>query len=460
MNSFAVNLTKKEKSDFYKTFRAVVIPIAIQNVLNSSLGLIDTLMISSLGTAEIAGVTAGNRIVFFYLIFLFGVSTGAAVLTAQYYGAGDTKSIRRVLGLTILMSLFGALVMTVPVLMNPSSVISIITKDADSMSRGAEYLGIIGMGFIPFAIYISYFVILRSVGNVKMAVKISAFSIVLNTVLNYILIFGKLGFEPMGVRGAATATLISRLLEMMILVTATYIKGGPLAAKINELFYVEKEFVKKFLRTVFPVLGNEMIWVAGIFVYDIVFGHMGAKELAAIGIIRTIEGFAFFILWSLGSGAGIVLGNKMGAGVGEKVYEYVKLMVKMVLIISVSISIVLFLSRYILSGVFRVEPSLVVMISKALVIVAVFAPIKSINYLIVVGILRSGGDTVYALLLDSGGIWLVGAPLVFITGIVLKVDFQLVFLMTGVEEFVKMLFGLPRVISKKWIKNLTVTQDE
>ncbi len=458
MSSLAVTLNKTEKKDFYKTFIAIVIPIAIQNVLNSSLGLIDTFMISSLGTAEIAGVTAGYRVLFFYFLFLFGISSGAAVLTAQYFGSKDIKNIRRVLGMTILVAFAGALILMVPIMISPAGVIAVITKDREAVAKGADYLGIVFIGFIPIAISIVYSDILRTVGRIKAAVIISVIALAVNTLLNYILIFGKLGVAPMGVKGAGVASVVSMFVEMMLVIIVAYKKDSPLAAKMKELFDVNKEFAKKYFKTVLPVLGNEMIWVVGVTIYDIVYGHMGARELATMGIVRTIEGFAFFMLWSLGSGAAIVLGNKLGEGVGEKVYEYVKLLFRILVIFSVSIAVIIFLTRDIVSGLFLVEENLEVMIAKALMVLALLAPLKATNYLIIVAILRSGGDTFYALLLDAGGVWLIGVPLVFVTGILLKLDVTIVYLMTAVEEFIKIFFGIPRVISKKWIRNLTIEE--
>jgi putative MATE family efflux protein len=439
---------------FYAKLFAIALPMALQNLVTSSLNLIDTFMISSLSTASIAGVTAANKLFFILFLFLFGISSGSSILTAQYWGVKDVKNIRRVLGICLMLGISGAFLFTTAALFVPEIVMRIFTNQPGAISEGASYLRIIGLSYIPTSITFAYVFILRSTGNVKLPMKISIIAIILNTFLNWVLIYGNLGAPALGVSGAAIATVIARGLEFALLMGIIYRNNEVAAARLNELLDINKTFFAKYMKTVLPVIFNELIWAVGVTMYDLVYGRMGESVMAAMGITKTIEQMTFFFIYSLGNASGVILGNQMGTGDMTQVFNYAKKLVKIMVIIGLSMSAILFIASGPLANFFQVEPLVATYIQSCIRVLAIVTVVKGLNMLIIVGILRSGGDTTFAMYLDGGAVWLVAVPLVFLGGFVWKLEIQYVYMLALTEEFVKVSIGLYRVWSKKWINNL------
>lgn len=439
---------------FYRKLFAIALPMALQNLVTSSLNLIDTFMISSLSTASIAGVTSANKLFFIMFLFLFGLSSGSSILTAQYWGVKDVKNIRRVLGICLMLGVSGAAIFTGLAILVPESVMRIFTNQPGAIAEGAAYLRIIGISYIPSAITFAFVFIMRSTGNVKLPMKISIGAIGLNTFLNWVLIYGNLGAPALGVSGAAIATVISRLMEFGLLIGITYYHKDVAAASFKELTDVSTAFIKRYLVTVSPVIANELIWAIGVTIYDMVYGRMGEAAMAAMGITKTIEQMGFFLVFSLGNAAGVLLGNQMGTGDMTEVFDYAKRLMKIMLGVGVIMSVFFFFIATPISHVFNVEADVALNIRLCVRVLALSSTAKALNMLIIVGILRSGGDTTFSMYLDGGAVWLVAVPLVVVGGLFLKLPVQYVYLLALSEEFVKVAIGVWRTYSKKWINNL------
>ncbi len=447
-------MSKEVSEHFYRRLFAIALPMAVQNIITSSLNLIDTFMISSLSTASIAGVTSANKLFFIMFLFLFGISSGSSILAAQYWGVKDVKNIRRVLGICLTLGVSGALLFAMSAILIPESVMRIFTNQEGAIGEGAAYLRIIGWCYIPSAITFAYVFILRSTGKVKLPMVISIIAIATNTFLNWVLIYGNLGMPALGVRGAAIATVISRSLEFLLMIGIIYATREVAAASIKELFDFDFIFVKKYMVTVVPVIFNEIIWAVGVTMYDLVYGRMGEPVMAAMGITKTIEQMGFFLIYSVGIGSGVILGNQIGTGDMTQVFNYAKRLLKMMTLIGLGMSAFFFLIADPLANFFNVEPIVAVYISRCIKVLAMVTVFKGLNMLIIVGILRSGGDTKFAMYLDGGAVWLVAVPLVYFGGLVWQLDIQYVYLLALSEEFVKVAVGIWRTYSKKWINNL------
>lgn len=447
-------LSKELNEHFYIKLFAIALPMALQNIVTSSLNLIDTFMISALSTSAIAGVYAANKLFFLLFLFLFGISSGSAILTAQYWGVKDVKNIRRVLGVCLILGLSGAVLFTLGAVFTPRGIMRIFTTDLGAISEGANYLRIVGLSYIPSAITFSYVFVLRSTGNVKLPMKISILAILANTFMNWVLIYGNLGFPALGVQGAAIATALSRGLEFGLLLGIIYYRKEVPAAKLSELFDLSGKFVKKYLVTVMPVIANEVIWALGVTIYDLVYGRMGDTVMAAMGITKTIEQFGFFMVYSVGNGAAVILGNQMGTGDMTQVFNYGKKLLRIMVFIGLAMTLVFFALSSPIAHLFKVDDQVRDTIIICVRVLALATTFKALNMLIIVGILRSGGDTTYAMYLDGGAVWLVAVPLVAIGGLILKLDIQYVYLLAMSEEVVKAVLGLKRTYSKKWINNL------
>ncbi len=439
---------------FYKTLTHIALPIAIQNLIMTSLNLVDTVMIGQLGETNIAAVALGNQIFFLIALFLFGVGSGASVFIAQFWGKKDISNIRKILGLGLICSILVSAVASIIILLFPGFVLSLFTEDMEVLRIGSTYLRIVCFSYIPTAISFCFASTLRSTGQAKLPTISSAIALTVNTLLNYILIFGKLGLPAMGAKGAAIATLVARLCETFLILGSVYMLKLPPAASIKEMTSFNRDFAIRFFRLSIPVILNEVLWSVGVTMYTVVYGRMGTNILASVNISAAIERIAFVLFIGMANASAIMVGNKIGEGDEDTAFLYAKRLVLLGPILGIFTGIVVFLfSRNILS-IYNVSEEVY---RNACLILSVFCfvmPFKIFNMINIVGILRSGGDTKYCLFLDTAGVWLIAVPLGFIGGLVYHLPLFTVYLLVSLEEVFKLFFGVKRFLSGKWLNNV------
>lgn len=243
--------------EFLKEMLTIAIPIALQNLIASSLNMVDTLMISDLGRSSIAAVGLANQLFFFYILIVFGINTGSSIFISQYWGKKDTKNIKRILGLALSLSAIAGTIFTIVGFFYPETVMRFFIKEVEVVKLGSDYLRIVSLSYIITGIGFAYSIAARSIGKANMPMVVSAISFVTNTVFNYLLIFGKFGFPQLGVKGAAYGTLIARIVEVICIIYFIYRDIEPLAATLKELTDWTKSFVGRYLKTIYPVILNE-----------------------------------------------------------------------------------------------------------------------------------------------------------------------------------------------------------
>jgi Na+-driven multidrug efflux pump len=259
----------------------------------------------------------------------------------------------------------------------------------------------------------------------------------------------------MGVRGAAVATVIARIIELLLIISIVYLKKYTVAASIKEMTDISFNFVKKFYRVTVPVILNESAWSLGVTIYAIVYARMGTDVIASTNISGTIEKIVWVLFMGLGNACAVMIGNKIGERDYQNAFLYAKRFAVLGPLVAIfSGLLVIILSDWVLSP-YKVSPVVLNYARLNLIVYSSFLWAKAFNYINVIGILRSGGDTVFCLLLDTGGVWLIGVPLVYIGGIVLGLPIYWVYTLVQVEEVLKLLVGIPRLMSKKWINDLT-----
>ena len=446
-----------EDKKFLKKTIAIGIPIAVQALLNTTLNLVDTMMIGSLGESTIAAVGLANKVFFVFTLLLFGIVSGSSILTAQYWGKRDVKNIRRVLGISLIIGLSGAVIFMLAGLFIPKVVMSIFTPSEGTISIGASYLAIVALSYPLTAITNCYISLLRATNQVKAPVFISIVSILVNVVLNYTLIYGNFGAPKLGVQGAAIATVIARLVECLSILAVVYISKGPAAAKIKELVAFDKEFIKKYLITVSPVIANEFMWGLGVTMYSLVYGRMGDEAVAAITITQNDEQICVVIFQGLSSATAVILGNELGANKIKDAERHSKSFFVLQFMLTIVMGMVCLLIRTPLINLFSVPDNIAADITKCLTVFVCYLPFRMFNLINIVGVLRSGGDTKASLLLDITGVWCVGIPFAFLGGIVLGLPIYYVYAMITIEEVYKFILGLRRYKQKKWLRNIIET---
>jgi putative MATE family efflux protein len=440
---------------FYKQMIRLALPVTLQNLVVSSLNLVDNIMIGGLGEAAIAGVGLANQYYFLLNLLLFGIVSGASIFTAQFWGVKDIRNIRKVLGISIIAGGVASLLFTIAGLLFPEAILGIFSKDPAVVQLGTEYLLIAVFSYIVMTVTFAYSFSLRSIGDVNTPLVVSVAALGINTVLNYLLINGYMGFPRLGVAGAAIATVIARVIELALLLWIVYSKKNVLAASIKEMLDLSGSFVKQFFKISFPVILNETTWALGMTVYAIVYARMGTEVIASTNIAGTIERIMWVVFFGFGNACSVMLGNKIGEGDMEKAFTYAKRFAIIGPAVAVIVGALVILATPWLLLPYKVSPLVLDYAGKNLLVLCIFLWIKIFNYTNVVGILRSGGDTTFCLMLDMGGVWLIGVPLVFLGGLVWGLPIYYVYVLLHIEELAKLIVGIPRLVSKKWINNLT-----
>jgi len=426
----------------------------MQALLNTTLNLVDTMMIGSLGESAIAAVGLANKVFFVFTLLLFGVVSGSSILTAQYWGKRDVKNIRRVLGVSLIIGVTASVIFMAAGLFIPNIVMRIFTPSESTIAVGSSYLFIVALSYPLTAVTNCYIALLRATNKVKAPVFISIVSIGVNVILNYTFIFGNFGAPELGVRGAAIATVIARLVEAISILSVVYIDKGAAAAKIKELIDFDKEFIKRYFVTVSPVIANEFIWGLGVTMYSLVYGRMGDEAVASITITQNVEQICVVLFQGLSSATAVILGNELGANKLNNAEKHAKSFFTLQLMLALVMGIICILIRTPLIRLFSVPNNVASDITKCLTVFVCYLPFRTFNLVNIVGVLRSGGDTKASLLLDMTGVWCVGIPFAFLGGIVLGLPIYYVYAMITLEEVYKFILGFRRYKQKKWLKNI------
>ncbi len=445
-----------QDKSFLQKAVTIALPVAMQGMLNTIVNLIDTMMIGTLGETTIAAVGLANKVFFVFSLLVFGVVSGAVVLAAQYWGSGDVKSIRKVLGLAISISLVGSLCFLLPSEWNPKAVMQIFTASEGAVSIGASYLSVAALSYPFTAVTNTYVAVMRAVGKVKTPVLISSMTIFINIILNYILIFGHFGAPEMGAVGAAVATLTARVVECAAIISVTYCSRSPLACGVRELFGYSREFLSQFAVTCTPVIANEFMWGLGTTIYFLVYGRMGDNAVAAITIATTIQDIVVVLFQGLSAAAAVILGNEMGAGHLKRAEKYAANFFILQFMVTLAAMALCFGIRWNVIGMYNITPQVAQHVNLCLLAFILYMPVKMFNYINIVGVLRSGGDTRVCLFIDTSGVWLIGIPMAFIGGLYLKKPIYIVYGMVMAEEIYKAVVGYIRYRQKKWLRNLNV----
>lgn len=439
---------------FISLMLAVAMPIALQNLISSSLNMVDTVMIGALGEVSISAVGLANQVYFLLMLFLFGINSGISIYIAQFWGKQDLKSIHKTLGFSILGGFILSLPFFIGAVFFPSVIMGIFTTDSEVIGIGVEYLRITGWSYLLMAFSFSYSIACRSVGDARLPMIAGSISLVANTGLNYVLIFGVLGFPALGVAGAAIATVIARAIELMAVVGVVYARAHPLQSPVRELVQIRMSFIRPILKTALPVVLNEGFWAIGMTLYAIAYARSGTEAYAAVQIAGTVERLFFIFSFGLGSACSVMIGNELGADHIETAKVYAGRFIRLGILISLAVGLLMALIAVPSTYLFNVSPGIRWAATCILFVNAGTMVLKMISTILIIGIFRGGGDTTFSFVLEICCVYLIGVPMAFIGALVLKLPIFLVVLMVSLEELVKNVVGLYRVKSGVWAKNL------
>ncbi|GHV70055.1 MATE family efflux transporter [Spirochaetia bacterium] len=440
---------------FYKNLFIISFPIMLQNLVNSLVNMLDTVMIGQLGTVEIAAVGLGNQVFFLYNLTLFGICSGASIFTAQFWGKRDLRGIRMNTGFCLILSLSVALIFTAAALTVPGRLIGFYSEDPEVIKAGAVYLKTLAPAFIPFAINIVMVLALRSVERLRLAVVSTVIALSMNAVLNYLLIFGVGPFPAMGVAGAAAATVISRITEMIIILSVSYIKKYPVAGSLKELLGFTPPFVGRFIKIALPVIINEIVWSTGITLHNAIMARTGTAAIAAFNIVGTVSQLTWVVFMGLGNGVGVMIGKKIGEGDEAAARDYASRIIRFAPLLSIGAAMILLPLSRLTPLVFNVDKAVLAAVFSMFIVLCISYPARAFNMSMVIGICRAGGDTVFCTIYDLLFMWTISLPLAAAASFIFHAPVWLVYLFITMEEPLKVILGFWRFRSGKWLHQVT-----
>ena len=439
---------------FIKTLMLLAIPIILQSLVTASLNLLDNLMIGSLGENEIAAVGISNQFYMLYYYTIMGITLGAGIFMSQFWGKKDVTSIHKFLGISLVVGMISTIFFAILAFFFPEMIMKIFIDESIVIEQGVAYLKMVALSYIFTTISLAYAAALRSIGQTKIPMYGSLVGLVFNGILNYIFIFGKFGAPVMGVAGAALGTTVSRFMELAFILFIIYKNKNVVAGKISQLLDFNFDLIKRYFITATPVVFNDVMWIAGITAYFIAYSKLGINATATMQIANTINNVFNIFGIGIASASAILIGNKIGAGKEEDAKEdAIKISVFGVLI-GIIIGIFFFFLSPFIAMLFKITPETYENLIFVLKVMAIILPLRFFGITQIIGVLRGGGDVMYAIITELVAVWLIGVPLSFIGAVYFNLPITIVYILVCLEEPFKAIATYPRLRSGKWIKNL------
>ncbi len=443
-----------QEENLYRKLAKIAGPIAIQGVVSATLGLVDNLMVGSLGEAELASVGIATQIYYIFYLMLFGFTSGTATFTAQFFGVKDYKNIRKVVGLSVSVALCAASLFFIAAFFFTEQLLSFYTTDPVIVQLAGSYVKIGTITFFCMAVSSPLAMAFKATQQTKIPMLISGVVFFTNVILNYILIFGKFGAPALGVAGASAATTTARVFEMLIALYFVRRKANCFYGPFREYFGWKKEMVLRIVKNTLPTTTNELLWSLGQTMYVAAFAKLGTTAYAAYQAAAAINNIFSFAGFSVGDATLILVGEKLGQGKTEETYILGKKLLRVGVFLGVCMGLILMIAAKPMTGLFNLSPEGKEYTFRILLIYGGFLGINLYNGINITGTLRGGGDTKFAMLAECASLWLVAVPLAYIGALWLGLPIYMAVLMFKCEEITKAMILTFRFRSKKWVKNM------
>ena len=448
------------EAGFWRVALRLTIPIALQNLLISSFSLIDTLMVGQLGDVALSAVGMAGQWSWLLNIALFGVISGTSLYISQYWGVQDIDGIHRTYGIALTSSLLISAVFMLMGLFLPGSILTVFNRDPAIIAAGSSYLALAALSYPAVAISNILSTVLRSTERVRLPLAVSGVTAVFNALLNYTFIFGKFGVPEMGVLGAALATVISSWMGPILILIISVVQKNILITSPARIFRFTRAQVGAFYRRAAPVILNESLWGLGTLIFNVIFSNLGYEYYAAVTIHKTFESIAFVFFVGFCNACCIMVGKSIGAGKVERAVMDSRRFAIIIPAVSVIAGAIIILLRTQLVAIFNMGGNISELTQQTaqqiMLVYALEMPMRFIPYIMIVGIFRSGGDTVTGMKLDLFSQWALSIPATFLAAFVFKLPFVAVFaIMYICEDYLKSFLCLKHFLSDRWIKPVT-----
>ena len=442
----------EHSKSFFRAVGALAVPAALQSLLQSSFSIVDQIMIGQLGSVSVAGVGIAGKFTSMFSVLASAVGAVAGIMISQYLGSKNQREIRRSFFGNLLLCLALAGVFTAVCLGLPKQIMGLYIPDGATVAAAAGYLTIVAGTFLPIAGSILLGTLLRCMEKASLPLYASIAAALLNTGLNYALIFGKLGFPAMGANGAAVATLVSQTANflIMLLLFLPYrncLAACPAAPRASFNY-------RQYVRMLLPILVCELMWSLGENVYAAIYGHLGTAASAAMTLINPIVGLTIGALCGLSQAAGVLIGKRLGEGAFDDAYRESKKLILMGFAGAVGLGLLVAAFRGVYVEIYQVEPAVKALTGQILVAYALVVPFKVMNMILGGGIIRSGGKTNYVMFIDMIGTWVFGVPLGLLSAFVWKLPIPYVYFLLSLEECVRFAITVFILRGKRWMQSL------
>lgn len=436
---------------FCRSAVLLTLPILAQNLLTSSFSLVDTLMISSLGTTELTAMGLAASWVQLLNVLIFGITGAAGVLVAQFWGGRELRQVRRSYGGGLGFCLIVTLLFLIFTACCPRLVMSFYSNDPAVVAAGERYLRVVAFGFPALGLQHTANAVLRSTEQVRTPMYGTIVSVLTNILLNYTLIFGHFGAPRMGMAGAALASCIANWVGVAVTYGLAVSKGTVLRTSFHQAFDFDRAFLKQYFIVAWPIMANELLWGSGTAVLNMIYGHMGTLEYAALTMCNTLENIITTVFLSLANSANVLVGKEIGRDRKDRAFQNALAITCWTPVIATVFAAAMLALRGPITGVFQQTPEVTALAHKILLIMALTLPLRFLQYIHICGILRSGADGKKAAFYDFLGIWCVSIPIAF-GGMWLGAPFLWVYLTVVLSDsLVKDTLVLRRFFSKKWM---------
>ncbi|EOU1682554.1 MATE family efflux transporter [Clostridium perfringens] len=440
---------------FYRLLFSIALPIAVQNLITFMVSMVDTLMVGALGEIQLSAVSIANNLFFVLTILMFGLAGGSNIMISQYWGKGNVKTIHKILAIMYRVCLLITGIFIFIAVFLPKYFMGIFTTDKAVIEFGASYLRIVCIGYLFYSITNCTIMMLRSVKTVSISIIVYTASLVVNSILNWILIFGNLGATELGIRGAAIATVCARITEFSIVLVFMFIYERKIGLKLEHLLKLDKEILKDYVGLCTPVLCNELLWAIGASMISVIVGRMGTEVVAANSINGVAHQFVTVFIFGMSNATAVIIGNTIGEGKKEKAKEYAYSIGVFSVVMGCISGLMILLIKPFVVNFYNVSYSTKLIAMEIMTVTSGIIVFQSLASNFMMGVLRGGGDAKFVLINDLIFMWLVAIPGGFFVAFVLELPVALVFLVIKCDEILKSLTSVYRVISGKWVNDVT-----
>ena len=446
---------KENWKQFYKNVMALVIPIALQNLINVGVTAADVLMLGKVGEKVLSGASLAGQVQFIMTLLFAGITSGATVLTAQYWGKKDTVSIEKVLGIGLAIGTGIACIFSLAALTIPGILMKIYTSDPLVIAEGVKYLRIVGISYMFMAVTQVYLNIMRSIERVVISTCIYSISLVVNVFLNWLLIFGNCEAPVLGIRGAAIATLCARITETILSLLYAHFRNHVVKIRWKYVFHVDKILLKDYLMYSLPVVLNEVMWGLGSSANTAVIGHLGSAAVAANSVAQMAKQLATVVAFGVSHATAIYLGKTIGERKYELAKSYAVRFIWISFIMGALGAVVILLAIPFARSGLTLTPQAKEYLSFMFVVMAYFTIAQSYNTTMIIGVFRAGGDTRFGLIMDVSTMWgcsiLIGAVAAF----VFHAKVEVVYAILMCDELIKIPLTTWRYKKYLWLHDVT-----